>query len=125
MVWPPDWTVVEAGADFAARLDEAMNSGVDVDEDGPALTDTDQPDTFTAKCYPCELDWPIEVADRGEVEHLAAIHNGLHHSGRDEAFTLHTPDPEWTSTAPIAAWDVAARDVHVDTQVDVDEDGWP
>jgi hypothetical protein len=49
-------------------------------------------------CPACELPFHT-VTDRGEAEHLAAVHNDLHHGGRPEAATATDED---AAGAPVA-----------------------
>jgi hypothetical protein len=51
------------------------------------------------ECPPCGLSFD-PMADRGEAEHLAGVHNDLHHGGRNEAAAVDLDTDRHTARPP-------------------------
>jgi hypothetical protein len=65
------------------------------------------------ECAPCGLSFD-PVSGPGEAEHLAGVHNQLHHGGRAEATAVPVDvDVHDLSVAPVPGW-VVAPDIYAD-----------
>ena len=74
-----------------------------------------EPAPVSIDCVSCELDF-VPVTDPGEARHLAGVHNGLHHGGRDEAPVAAVDSDQATSVAVGGlGWPVSS-DIYADAQ---------
>jgi hypothetical protein len=68
----------------------------------------DRVGSVVVDCPACEL--PFDpVGDRSEAQHLAGVHNDLHHGGRDAAGIVSEPDGSGRSVVSGLGWLVAPQ----------------
>ena len=74
-----------------------------------------KPASVAIDCPSCELEF-VPIADPGEARHLAGVHNGLHHGGRDEA-AVEAVDSDQATSATVGGlgWPVSS-DIYADAQ---------